>query len=123
FLVFNFHPARIFMGDSGSLFIGFTLGSLSIMGTWHDASNLFLVLLVPFLVLGVPLFDTTLVTVLRKMSGRAISQGGRDHSSHRLVALGLSEPHAVLVLYCVCVAFGGLALLGLSLDLYVTALV
>jgi UDP-GlcNAc:undecaprenyl-phosphate GlcNAc-1-phosphate transferase len=123
FLVFNFNPARVFMGDSGSLFLGFTLSSLTIMGTWHEASNLFLVLLVPLLVLAVPLFDTALVTVLRKLSGRAVSQGGRDHSSHRLVALGLSERQAVLVLYLACVGFGGLAVLGLTLDLYVTALV
>jgi UDP-GlcNAc:undecaprenyl-phosphate GlcNAc-1-phosphate transferase len=122
FLLFNFSPARVFMGDSGSLFLGFTLGSLSIMGTWHEASNLFLILLVPLLVLAVPLFDTTLVTVLRKLAGRAISQGGRDHSSHRLVALGLSERHAVLLLYAVCTAFGGLAILGLWFDLYVVAL-
>lgn len=121
FLVYNFNPARIFMGDSGSLFLGFNLGSLAIMGTWREASNLFLVLIVPLCVLAVPLFDTTLVTLLRKLSGRAISQGGRDHSSHRLVALGLSERNAVLVLYAVCIAFGSLAIIGLWLDLFVTA--
>jgi UDP-GlcNAc:undecaprenyl-phosphate GlcNAc-1-phosphate transferase len=121
FLVFNFNPARVFMGDCGALFLGFNLGSLAIFGTWREASNLFLVLIVPLCVLAVPLFDTTLVTLLRKLSGRAISQGGRDHSSHRLVALGLSERNAVLVLYAVCLAFGGLAILGLWLDMFATA--
>jgi UDP-GlcNAc:undecaprenyl-phosphate GlcNAc-1-phosphate transferase len=123
FLLYNFHPARVFMGDSGSLFLGFTMGTLTIMGSWREASNLFLVLLVPLLVLAVPLFDTTLVTVLRKLSGRAISQGGRDHSSHRLVALGLSERSAVLLLWAVCIAFGGVAFLGLWLDRYATVVV
>jgi UDP-GlcNAc:undecaprenyl-phosphate GlcNAc-1-phosphate transferase len=110
------------MGDCGSLFLGFNLGALTILGTWREASNLFLMTLVPILVLAVPLFDTTLVTIMRKLSGRAISQGGRDHSSHRLVALGLSERNAVLVLYAVCTAFGGLALVGLWLDLFVTSI-
>src|SRR5204863_6609809 len=57
------------------------------------------VLAVPILVLFIPIFDTTFVTILRKLSGRAASQGGRDHTSHRLVALGLSEKRAVLMLY------------------------
>jgi UDP-GlcNAc:undecaprenyl-phosphate GlcNAc-1-phosphate transferase len=121
FLIFNFPPAKVFMGDCGSLFLGFNLGSLTIMGTWKEASNLFLILLVPLLVLAVPLFDTALVTIMRKLSGRAISQGGRDHSSHRLVALGLSERNAVLLLYVVCAAFGGLALLGIWFDRFTTA--
>src|SRR5207248_2313990 len=69
----------------------------------------------------VPLFDATLVTVLRTIAGRPVSQGGRDHSSHRLVALGLSERRAVILLWSVCVTFGLLALAGLMLDLYAAA--
>src|SRR5882724_1466229 len=100
FLLYNSHPASIFMGDCGSLFIGFFLASSALVNVSGGRSRSFLpVLAVPILVLFIPIFDTTLVTVLRKLSGRAASQGGRDHTSHRLVALGRSERHAVWMLY------------------------
>src|SRR6266852_6179223 len=100
FLIYNSNPASIFMGDSGSLFIGFFLASAALVNLSGGRSRSFLpVLVVPILVLFVPIFDTTFVTGLRKLSGRAASQGGRDHTSHRLVALGLSEKRAVLLLY------------------------
>lgn len=100
FLVYNSHPASIFMGDCGSLFIGFLLASSALVNVSGGRSRSFLpVLAVPILVLFIPIFDTTFVTILRKLSGRAASQGGRDHTSHRLVALGLSERHAVWMLY------------------------
>jgi len=100
FLIYNSHPASIFMGDCGSLFIGFFLASSALVNVSGGRSRSFLpVLAVPILVLFIPIFDTTFVTVLRKLSGRAASQGGRDHTSHRLVALGLSERHAVWMLY------------------------
>jgi UDP-GlcNAc:undecaprenyl-phosphate GlcNAc-1-phosphate transferase len=110
FLVFNFHPAKIFMGDSGSLVIGSTLASLTVLGSNRDASNLAITLLFPLLVMAVPIFDTTLVTVLRNLAGRKVSQGGRDHSSHRLVALGLSERNTVLLLYAISLLSGGLVI-------------
>ncbi|HEY6118892.1 MAG TPA: hypothetical protein VIV66_02985 [Pyrinomonadaceae bacterium] len=100
FLIYNSHPASIFMGDCGSLFIGFFLASSSLVNLSGGRSRSLLpVLAVPILVLFIPIFDTTFVTVLRKLSGRAASQGGRDHTSHRLVALGLSERRAVWMLY------------------------
>jgi len=100
FLIYNSYPASIFMGDCGSLFIGFFLASSALVNVSGGRSRSFLpVLAVPILVLFIPIFDTTFVTVLRKFSGRAASQGGRDHTSHRLVALGLSERRAVLMLY------------------------
>jgi UDP-GlcNAc:undecaprenyl-phosphate GlcNAc-1-phosphate transferase len=100
FLIYNSNPASIFMGDSGSMFIGFFLASASLVNLAGGRSRAFLpVLAVPILVLFIPIFDTTFVTILRKLSGRAASQGGRDHTSHRLVALGLSEKRAVLLLY------------------------
>ncbi|MGH9906690.1 MAG: glycosyltransferase family 4 protein, partial [Pyrinomonadaceae bacterium] len=100
FLVYNSTPASIFMGDCGSLFIGFFLASTALVNVSGGRSRSFLpVLAVPILVLFIPIFDTTFVTVLRKISGRAASQGGRDHTSHRLVALGMSERHAVWMLY------------------------
>src|SRR5260370_28113326 len=100
FLVYNSHPASIFMGDSGSMFIGFLLASAAMVNVGGGRSRSLLpVLAVPILVLFIPIFDTTFVTILRKFSGRAASRGGRDHTSHRLVALGMSERHAVWMLY------------------------
>jgi len=112
FLVYNSNPASIFMGDSGSMFIGFFLASTALINVGGGRSRSFVpVLAVPILVLFIPIFDTTFVTILRKLSGRAASQGGRDHTSHRLVALGLSEKRAVLLLYGLAAVSGLLALL------------
>lgn len=112
FLVYNSNPASIFMGDSGSMFIGFFLASSALVNVSGGRSRSLLpVLAVPILVLFIPIFDTTFVTILRKFSGRAASQGGRDHTSHRLVALGMSERHAVWMLYGFAALSGVLALL------------
>jgi UDP-GlcNAc:undecaprenyl-phosphate GlcNAc-1-phosphate transferase len=114
FLIYNRSPASIFMGDCGSMFIGFFLAATALMsGSGGGRSrSVVAVLAVPVLVLFVPIFDTTFVTVMRKMAGRAASQGGRDHTSHRLVALGLSEKHAVWMLYTLAVSAGLLALVA-----------
>jgi UDP-GlcNAc:undecaprenyl-phosphate GlcNAc-1-phosphate transferase len=111
FLLFNFQPASIFMGDTGSLFIGSSLAALTIMPGAAGAANVITVLAVPALMLAIPIFDTGYVTLLRKMAGRPASQGGRDHTSHRLVALGFSERGAVLLLYVLGIASGTLAIL------------
>lgn len=108
FLPFNFHPAKIFMGDVGSLPIGFFLACSSIMTASH-LSSLGSVLLVPCLVLFIPIFDMLLVSITRRMNGRAISRGARDHTSHRLVLLGLTERQAVSILYAVALVAGVLA--------------
>ena len=111
FLVYNSHPASIFMGDCGSMFIGFFLASASLVNLAGGRSRSFLpVLAVPILVLFIPIFDTMFVTILRKLSGRAASHGGRDHTSHRLVALGMSERRAVLMLYGLSAVSGFLAI-------------
>jgi UDP-GlcNAc:undecaprenyl-phosphate GlcNAc-1-phosphate transferase len=112
FLIYNHSPASIFMGDCGSMFIGFFLASTALLsGAGGGRSrSIVAVLAVPVLVLFVPIFDTTFVTLMRKMAGRAASQGGRDHTSHRLVALGLSEKHAVWMLYTLAISGGALAL-------------
>ena len=111
FLIYNSNPASIFMGDSGSMFIGFFLASSALINLAGGRSRAFVpVLAVPILVLFIPIFDTTFVTILRKLSGRAASQGGRDHTSHRLVALGLSEKRAVLMLYGLAALSGLLAI-------------
>ncbi len=99
FLVFNFHPASIFMGDTGSLFIGTTLAALSITVERRQTVGVLSTLAFPVLLLLIPLFDTLFVTVSRKLSARKASVGGRDHTSHRLVAMGYPESRAVLLLY------------------------
>ena len=125
FLVYNSNPASIFMGDSGSMFIGFFLASAALVNVSGGRSRSLLpVLAVPILVLFIPIFDTTFVTILRKFSGRAASQGGRDHTSHRLVALGMSERHAVWMLYGFAALSGLLALLvqRVKLDVSLAAI-
>ena len=109
FLVFNFPPAKVFMGDAGSLSLGFALAGLALRaplegGFWLTQ------LLVPAFVLGIPLFDTALVWVSRRAARRPFLQGGKDHTTHRLVALGLSPRRTVLVLYGVAAALGGVGI-------------
>ena len=98
FLPFNLRPrgrARVFMGDSGSQVLGFALAALGLASSWKVAGTTVATLLLPLLVLAVPILDTTLVTIVRLLEGRPIYQGGRDHTSHRLVYHGLSEKRAV----------------------------
>jgi UDP-GlcNAc:undecaprenyl-phosphate GlcNAc-1-phosphate transferase len=121
FLIYNSNPASIFMGDCGSMFIGFFLASAALVNVSGGRSRSFLpVLVVPILVLFIPIFDTTFVTILRKLSGRAASQGGRDHTSHRLVALGMSERRAVWMLYGFAGLSGVLAMLVREVKLDVS---
>ncbi len=110
FLKHNFPRANIFMGDSGSLVIGFVLAALAVEGTWKTRF-LTTSLAMPIVILAYPIFDTTLVTVMRILEGRSVFQGGRDHSSHRLALLGLRRRGTVLVIYCICAALGLSALL------------
>ena len=112
FLVYNVHPASIFMGDTGSLFLGVNLAALTLVAgeSATRSSEIISVVAGPVLLLLIPIFDTTLVTVMRLLSGRRPSQGGRDHSSHRLVAIGLPEPTAVAVLWGLAALGGGIAL-------------
>lgn len=112
FLFYNFNPATIFMGDSGSMFLGFLLAALTMKGNWEEATNLLLMVLTPLLVLAVPIFDTTFVTLVRWINGRAISQGGRDHTSHRLVTFGLSERMTVGLFYLLSIVCGTIAFFG-----------
>ncbi len=115
FLVFNFPPARVFMGDGGSLFLGFTLAVLAI-ARQPQASNVFAVLGVPTLLFLLPILDTALVTFTRLLRGQSPAQGGADHTSHRLIAFGLTERQTVLTLYAAALASGVLAALLESLD-------
>jgi UDP-GlcNAc:undecaprenyl-phosphate GlcNAc-1-phosphate transferase len=112
FLVRNFPPAKIFMGDAGSLFLGFFLGGLSLtVERAYYSRGITGVLAVPVLLMLIPIFDTTFVTLTRLFTGRRISEGGRDHTSHRLVALGIGERRALGLLWGMSVLGGVLALL------------
>jgi UDP-GlcNAc:undecaprenyl-phosphate GlcNAc-1-phosphate transferase len=115
FLIYNFNPASIFMGDAGSLFIGFILACLTVTGSTDKTvglgvGRLLSVIAIPILIVFIPILDTGFVSVMRKLFSRPISQGGRDHSSHRMVAIGFSERKAVLVLYGFAMASGLIAL-------------
>lgn len=109
FLSFNFNPASIFMGDSGSQFLGFSIATLALGRA--EASNVLAFVAVPAMTLLVPVLDTGLVTITRVMAGRSVVQGGRDHSSHRLVGLGLSEREAVAAIWLLGAVAGGVAAL------------
>ena len=115
FLVYNIHPASIFMGDSGSLLLGFSFAAVTLsagtQATGH--ADVLSIVAAPVLVLMIPIFDTTFVTIARILSGRSALQGGRDHSSHRLVAIGLSERRAVAVLWLLA-GIGGA--IGVAVD-------
>ncbi len=111
FLAHNYPPARIFMGDSGSLFLGLFLAGLSLSPAPGLSRSLFAVVAAPALVLAIPILDTTLVTVGRMLEGRPISQGGKDHTSHRLVALGVSEERALWILWTLAIVGGAISLL------------
>jgi UDP-GlcNAc:undecaprenyl-phosphate GlcNAc-1-phosphate transferase len=112
FLVFNFPPAKIFMGDSGSMFLGFSLAVLAVARR-TQASNIFAIVGVPTLIFLLPIIDTSLVAITRILRGQSPAIGGTDHTSHRLVAFGLSERQAVLVLYGIAI-ISGIASIGLE---------
>lgn len=116
FLVYNFKPASIFMGDCGSMLIGFVLAAVSIHYSSTADENLMNAMLVPLLVLAVPILDTAMVTLVRRLSGRRASVGGRDHTSHRLVVMGFSEREAVLILYGLGLVGGGAGFLVTQND-------
>jgi UDP-GlcNAc:undecaprenyl-phosphate GlcNAc-1-phosphate transferase len=113
--------AAVFMGDSGSQLLGFVLAALGLLSSWKVAGSTIATLSLPILVLAVPILDTGLVTVVRLLEGRPIYQGGRDHTSHRLVYQGLSEKRAVVLLGVVSAALGATSLGYNTLgDPYVT---
>ncbi len=117
FLIYNFNPARIFMGDSGSLFLGFVLAALGIKLRFPN--NVYIVTwLVPPLVLSVPIFDTTLVFLSRLRRGKnPLTTPGKDHVSHRLVRLGMTQREAVMALYLVAGVSGELAIFVAQADI------
>ena len=113
FLVYNVRPATIFMGDGGSLFLGSFLASAALLAAPELKAGLVPVAAIPLFILLIPIFDTAFVSVTRRLAGRSPLHGGRDHLSHRLVALGIDERRAVLALYMLA-ALGGLIALSLQ---------
>jgi UDP-GlcNAc:undecaprenyl-phosphate/decaprenyl-phosphate GlcNAc-1-phosphate transferase len=114
FLRHNFHPAKIYMGDAGSLYLGFLLAVIGLKLRFDSPKQI--TFMVPILVLGVAIFDTALVTLTRIINHRTPWSGGRDHMSHRLVFVGLSVPVSVALIYAAQVALGWLALVMSRVD-------
>jgi len=111
FLRWNFRPAKIFMGDSGAMFLGFLMATLGLKLRLEN-SNMLSAWVVPLLVLGATIFDTTLVTISRSRRGLLpFATPGKDHAAHRLANLGLGQRGAVLAMYILGAASGSLALL------------
>jgi UDP-GlcNAc:undecaprenyl-phosphate/decaprenyl-phosphate GlcNAc-1-phosphate transferase len=122
FLVFNYKPAKIFMGDCGSMLAGFLLGALTIASPLPRTGVVLSALLYPALTFLYPILDTVLVSVLRRAAGRPISVGGRDHSSHRLVSMGLSEQRVVWLLWVLTAIGSAAGLVIYSIPFSVLAL-
>ncbi|MBP2645426.1 MAG: glycosyl transferase family 4 [Firmicutes bacterium] len=110
FLQHNFNPAKIFMGDTGSMFLGYMLAAISILGTVKSAATIALV--VPIVALGLPIMDTAFAIVRRYSSGHPIFQPDKGHLHHRLLAMGLTQKQAVLLMYVIsgCLGLSAIAL-------------
>ena len=111
FLPANLPPARIFMGDSGSMFLGFLLAGLAIGESWAGLTQLAFTILAPTLLLAVPIFNTTFVTVTRKLSGIPLSRGKADHINYRLLAHGMSRGRTLLAVYVLSAVSGTVGVL------------
>ena len=108
FFQYNFNPAKIFMGDTGSMLLGYTLSVAAVLGLVKTAATVALV--VPIIALGLPILDTTFAIIRRKMSGVPIFQPDKGHLHHRLLALGMTQKQAVLIMYFVSMILGIVAL-------------
>ena len=109
FLKYNFYPAKIFMGDTGSMFLGFALACISILGYHKMVTST--ALLIPLIALGIPIFDTLLAVVRRLLKRHSIFKADKKHLHHRLLDMGLSHKQVVLFLYLICAYFGVIAFL------------
>nr|NIM47491.1 undecaprenyl/decaprenyl-phosphate alpha-N-acetylglucosaminyl 1-phosphate transferase [Candidatus Aenigmarchaeota archaeon] len=114
FLRYNFYPASIFMGDSGSLFLGFNLAAISVMGTLKSTATFSL--LVPILILAIPIFDTFLAILRRVREKRSVFKPDREHFHHKLLDFGLSQKQTVLFIYFLTFVLGGIGLITIKLS-------
>lgn len=110
FLQHNFNPAKIFMGDTGSMFLGYMLAAISILGAVKSAATI--ALIVPIVALGLPILDTAFAIIRRYMSGRPIFKPDKGHLHHRLLEMGLTQKQAVLLMYVIsgCLGLSAIAL-------------
>ncbi|MEH7651733.1 MraY family glycosyltransferase [Bacillus safensis] len=121
FLFYNFHPAKIFMGDTGSLFLGYMISVLSLLGLYKSVT-LFSVV-VPVIILGVPIFDTTFAIIRRILNRQPISAPDKSHIHHRLMAFGLSHRMAVIVIYMIGLVFSLSAILLTSATIWLSLII
>ncbi len=113
FLRFNIYPSKIFMGDAGSLFVGYSVAALTVLSTFYQSDTENAVswsVVMPFVILAVPIFDTLSVIFIRIKNGKPIYVGDKNHFSHRLVALGMSQRRAVFFIHLVTLCVGSAAL-------------
>lgn len=106
FLLYNFSPAKLFLGDAGSLLIGYILATLAAAGTYAQDYTHAHAVLVPLLIMGVPIFDTLSVIIIRIRAGKPIYHGDTNHLSHRLCQMGFSKRQSVLLIYLLAMIFG-----------------
>jgi len=116
FLYYNKHPAKIFMGDAGSLFLGFTLASISISASYTAVNNI--ALLSPLLIFGVPIYDTFYVSLLRTLHKKSPFKGSKDHFAIRLKALGLKGSHIVLIVFLIQTALCEASYIATNVNIY-----
>ncbi|OPJ55269.1 glycosyltransferase family 4 protein [Alkalithermobacter paradoxus] len=121
FLPYNFNPAKIFMGDTGSLFLGYMISVIAIEGVIKSAAALAVAL--PVIALGLPIFDTAFAIIRRLANGKPIMQADKGHLHHRLLSKGLSQKQTVLVLYGISLFLGLSAVILREADMFLSALV
>ncbi|MBU3179861.1 glycosyltransferase family 4 protein [Clostridium psychrophilum] len=114
FLPYNFNPASIFMGDTGSQLLGFLLAAISIEGAIKSATAF--VIAVPILAFGLPIYDTLFAMIRRKVNGKSIMQADRGHLHHRLLDMGLSQKQVVVIMYLISAVLGGIAIIAMQIS-------
>lgn len=116
FLIFNFHPAKIFMGDAGSLLLGYFIAVLTVLFTFYKEHSSYYPLLTPLLVVAIPVFDTLIVVVIRYKRKKPLFRGDKNHVAHRLISLGMKIPQAVIFIYALTLCAGLSAILLYCLN-------
>lgn len=114
FLPYNFNPASIFIGDTGSQLLGFLLAAISMEGTIKSAAAFAIV--VPILAIGLPIYDTLFAIIRRKVNGKPIMQGDKGHLHHRLIQMGLSQKQAVIIMYFISAVLGGISIIAMQIS-------
>ncbi|WP_373897943.1 glycosyltransferase family 4 protein [Haloimpatiens sp. FM7315] len=114
FLPYNFNPATIFLGDTGSQLLGFLLAAISIKGAIKSAAAF--TIAVPIITLGLPIYDTLFAMIRRKINGKPIMKADKGHLHHRLLAMGLSQRKAVLIMYIISVILGGISIIAMQIS-------